>query len=238
MNEEEMLPFFLQHYSSFCDEIIIYDGGSVDNSLAIINKSMARVVKQDHKEMDERVLISIRNEAWKQDREKWDWQIVIDIDEILYKKDILKNLQQYTTDGITMPVVTGYDMYSLSFPIFSNNKTIVDHIKTGCINDFWQSKNVIFDPKKVDINYNFGCHPCKPVGNIKSGGQLYLLHFNYVGYDHFIKRRRFHAPRLCDFNKQNGLAFHIPIQANMTRQEFEDKVKLESLPLGEGIYND
>jgi len=30
-NEEKILPFFLDYYTSFCDEIIIFDGNSADN---------------------------------------------------------------------------------------------------------------------------------------------------------------------------------------------------------------
>lgn len=230
MNEEDMLPFYLQYYSSFVDQIVIYDGGSTDKSLEIISHyNKALVIKVDHPFMDERNLTSIRNEAYKIEREKFDWQIIVDIDEFLYDINIINKLNNYKNKGITLPKVIGYDMYSLTFPEFDKNKTIIDMIKTGRRNDIWQSKRVVFNPSAITINYAFGCHQCFPTGNIvESNNNLLLLHYNYVGYDHFIKKHKYNTARMSEFNLQNNLAYHIPMFSKMTRETFNKKVQDEA----------
>ena len=233
LNEEEMLPFYLDYYSSFADKIVIFDGGSTDKSIEIIKSyNKTEIIQNDHPLMDERNLTGIRNEAYKVDRESWDWQIVVDIDEFIYDKNLLDKLEYFKSKNITLPDVIGYDMYSLEFPIFRKGEYIIDTIRTGKRNDEWQSKKVIFNPHQVNINYGLGCHACCPTGNVvKSNEPLFLLHYNYIGYDHFIKRHKFNSQRMSQFNLKNNLAYHIPMFSTMTRNEFEEKVKNEAKDL-------
>jgi glycosyltransferase involved in cell wall biosynthesis len=232
-NEEDMLPFFLQYYSSVADLIVIYDGGSTDNSKEIIKGCpKALLIEQNNEQMDERVLTGIRNEAYKYERTLWDWQIIVDIDEFIYHKNLRAKLDEYSNMPIrvTLPKIIGYDMYSLEFPKFDPNKMIVDIIRTGKRNDQWQSKRLVFDPARVNINYEFGCHRCHPNGGVveSENADIMLLHYNYIGYDHFIKRHKYNAARMSEFNKQNNLAYHIPLFSKMPREEFERKVKDET----------
>jgi len=229
-NEEEMLPFFLQWYSRIADDIVIYDGNSTDNSLKVISQwPKARVIVNDNPEMDERNLTGIRNKAYKINRMNYDWQIIVDVDEFVYHSDLLNQLMMFTSTSITLPKIVGYDMYSMDFPIYNEHKTIIDQIQTGRRNDQWQKKNVIFNPQVIDINYEFGCHKCHPSGMInESTNELLLLHYNYIGYDHFIKRHKFNAARMSKFNKERNLAYHITEFSTMTREQFEQKIKNEA----------
>jgi len=231
LNEEEMLPFFLDYYSSIAEEIVICDGGSTDRSHEIIKSyPKAKLLIETHEKMDERNLTGIRNNMYKSDRLSWDWQIIVDVDEFIYHKDLKDKLEEYEEDGITVPKVIGYDMYSLVFPEFTSGKYLVDLIRTGRRNEKWQDKKALFNPKKVDINYEFGCHHSNPTGLVKESdrAEIYILHYNYVGYDHFIKRHKFNAERMSDFNKEHSLAYHIPLLSKMSREEFERRVKNEA----------
>lgn len=227
-NEVKMLPFFLQYYSQFVDQICIFDGGSDDGGLGVIKQYPKAIIMSsgNNTEMDERLLTSLRNEEYKKDRNNWDWQIIVDIDEFLYHPDIRSKLETYRKNDITIPKVIGYDMYSLTFPVYGD-KTIIDQIRTGKRNDQWQSKSIIFNPNKVDINYDFGCHTCHPSGAVKFGPDndgFMLLHYNYICYEHFIRRHKYNAARMSQYNKEHNLAFHIPLCAKMTEGEFNAKV--------------
>ena len=230
-NEEAMLPFFLQYYSTIADEIIIFDGGSTDSSLDLISLyPKARVIVEQHDKLDERQLMQIRNQAYKEGRENWDWQIVVDIDEFLYHPSgILGELEKFKQDDVTLPTIFGYDMYSLNCPIYSEDNSIVDQIKTGKGNHAFQSKSVVFNPKHIDINYDWGCHACSPTGDIRrSPTALMLLHYNYICYDYFIKRRRYSAERISNFNKEHNFSCHYAAQMNMTEEEFNTIVSAAS----------
>ncbi|MBF0554505.1 MAG: glycosyltransferase family 2 protein [Nitrospirae bacterium] len=231
LNEEEMLPHFLDYYGHYVDEIVIYDGGSTDYSHEIIRAfPKAKLIIDKHEKMDERKLTGIRNEAYKADRYKWDWQIVVDVDEFLYHPMFRATLADYKLNFVSLPKIVGYDMYSKEFPPFVADKNIFDFVKKGRRNDQWQNKRVVFDPRSVDINYGLGCHTCSPTGYVKESdnADLKLLHFNYVGYQHFIKRHRFNAERMSVFNKEHNLAYHIPMFAKMTEDEFNKKVDDEA----------
>jgi glycosyltransferase involved in cell wall biosynthesis len=44
-NEERFLPYFLRHYSTFCDKIFIFDNCSTDKSKEIIKSLKFRLNK-------------------------------------------------------------------------------------------------------------------------------------------------------------------------------------------------
>jgi glycosyltransferase involved in cell wall biosynthesis len=222
-NEEFMLPFFLDYYTKFVDQIIIYDGNSDDNSKEII-KSYAhkgvKLVVQDHEKCDERELMDIRNEEWKKYRNEFDWQIVCDIDEILYPPQVRKLLEYYDSIGVTVPCVDGFEMIGLDLP--ERGKNITTELKTG-YRDKTFSKNMIFNPKKVDINYDWGCHRCFPTGEVKysTGMELSLLHYKRLSYEYFTNKCRLHGARLSDYSLQSGAGTHNLTFAEMPKDEYE-----------------
>lgn len=228
-NEDRMLPFFLQYYSAICDEIILYDGNSTDKSLEIIARySKAKVISSGNDiKMDERQLTGIRNNEYKKDRSNWDWQIIVDVDEFIYHPNLMQKLKEYKLLGITIPRTDGYEMVSFNFPIYDQKRFITNQIKNGYKNNDWQAKKAIFNPKEIDINYQFGCHACSPKGNIVTTNdrEIKILHYSKISYDHFIKKYKANANRLCDFNKDKQLAYHIPLQARMSEEEFNLEIK-------------
>lgn len=84
-NSEKILPFFLRHYSKFCDKMIFYDNESTDNTASIINSFPNTEVRTftTNNELNEAAFLEIKNNAWKENRD-YDWQIVVDCDEFLH----------------------------------------------------------------------------------------------------------------------------------------------------------
>ena len=222
-NEEDLLPFFLQYYSSFADKIIIHDCQSTDRSQEIIRScSKAELIIHEQKDVDETFLSGIKNESWKSDRDQYDWNFAVDIDEFIYHSNMLEKLQQYQNLGVTVPHISGYDIYALDFPAFNPESSIIDHVQYGVSNVALLSKKCVFNSKLVNINYAHGCHYSAPDGVVKysDDNELMLLHLQWFGYEKFIKKYQYYATIMSQYNIQKNLGMHIIGYANIGREEF------------------
>lgn len=247
-NESRILPFFLDHYSKFCDSIMICDGHSTDNTAYIVKQypKAKLVYLDDGKYLNDVSLLDIRNNYYKQFRDQYDWQIVCDVDEFLYHPNILEVLQQFKNDGVTWPQVDGYEMVSEVFPTYGIS--ITDQVKKG-IRDKSRypgaiRKRIIFDPRKINnINYQMGCNYAMPDGivkedcNVIDNGdgeyaslgrfiqdapiKLKMLHYKYLSYDHIINKSVFNMNRRNADDIINKYGFHYADLAVMPQQEYK-----------------
>src|SRR5579863_5958872 len=85
-NEEQILPFTLDHYSLLCDKIFIHDNMSSDNSDEIyIKYPKVTVIKWDsNNEINELNYVNIKSKAYREHSRDADWVIVCDCDEFIY----------------------------------------------------------------------------------------------------------------------------------------------------------
>jgi FkbM family methyltransferase len=231
-NEEKMIPFFLRHYLTFADKIIVYDGGSTDKSLELLRAcDKVEIVPVPNDKMNNLELMRIRNEAWKEYREDYDWVIVCDMDEFLWHKNLKGKLEEFRSARITVPTVVGFQMISDTFPD-NQIMQLYDCVREGFPDPEHLNKSMIFNPKCVDIRYAMGCHQANPIGTVvKSGEALYLLHFKFAGYTEFIERNKRMADRVSDEDKKNNWAFHYARDAQMTYEEFRQLKKKASFIL-------
>jgi len=225
-NEEKMLPFFLDYYSSFCDSIILYDGGSTDRSLEIISKyPKAKVISYDSGEYsDELVLVKIRSERYKEYAKDYDWQIIVDIDEFLYHPDILNLLKQYKEEGVTIPLTDGYEMYSNEFPREEDN--LIKTIQYGKKSELY-SKNCIFNPHDINIRYAPGSHTCDPLGYVKYSktAELKFLHYKFLSWKYLIERSRICDKRASEENKKHYMGIHYAKYMKISPDKFAEMLK-------------
>lgn len=221
-DEEQLIPFFLRHYETIADKIIVYDGGSTDKSLELLKThSKVEIVSVPNEKMNNLELMQIRNEAYKEYREDFDWVIVCDLDEFLWHKNLKEKLEEFRKARITIPTITGYQMISTTFP---DNQTgqLYDCIREGFTDTEHLNKSMIFNPKCVDIRYEMGAHKANPTGTVVySQEPLYLLHFKYIGYTEFIERNKRMAARVSEEDKKHNWAFHYALDAKMTPEEFQ-----------------
>lgn len=226
-NEAAILPFFLEHYIRYVGarKVVLHDGGSTDGSAEIAARypEVDFIVAPSEK-LDDRELMRIRNEAWKPYRDQCDWMIVGDVDEFLYHPDMRNTLRGLKQQGITLPMVEGFNILSKALPRFVPGRQLWQERQTGVADPRYGNKNLIFDPA-IDINYTLGCHGCQPTGPVRrSAGFVFRsLHMSSLSYQHVIDKSSRSAARLSDWNKQTNAGFHYRINARMSRAEYHAK---------------
>ena len=223
-NEAKLLPFFIEYYSRFAD-VEIYDGRSTDGSDVIARSMGAKVHQVDEgSQMNHDILMPLRNNCWKAGRWDYDWQIVCDVDEFLYHPQLLKKLEEYSQQGVTIPRIAGYDMITETFP--ARGKLITDQVRLGVRDERWLDKLIIFNPQKVDINYEMGCHTAKPTGQVKYSEEkeLKMLHHRWLSLDYVREKAAYNNSRLSDADIDKGVAFHYKLQAVTSPEQFAEKM--------------
>ncbi len=229
-NNEKILPYFLDHYSEICNSIIVYDNLSTDKSVDIINSYNNTEVRiNDYNYLDDINHKYIRNNAWKENRIKYDWIIIVDIDEFIYHPNLLELLESYRDDDISVIKTYGYNMLGEEFPIYENNKKLYDIIKTG-VPDKNYSKCCIFNPNLIyEMNYSFGGHTCEPHGYRKFNEYLdiKLLHYKFFGFKDWKEKNDETVLRVHKDVKYGGTQYLFQQQRCRDEQTFKQTFKYD-----------
>ena len=224
LNEEIMLPFFLDYYTNYVgvNKIVLYDGGSTDNTHKIIKEYSNTELILEHDEVtDSQRDLRIWNDEWKKYRNDYDWMIVCTPDEFLYHPNIKEKLLQYKNEGITLPLVEGFNMISLEHPKFASGNYLPYIIKRGIKDPIFMNKNIIFNPKELDINYRIGCHACDPTGNVVySKEEFNLLHFQKLSYEFLIRDSKRKGERLSQWMIDNNAGYHYKTNSQMSIEDY------------------
>ncbi len=222
-NEARLLPFFLDYYTHFIgvSRFFLFDGGSTDDTANIIRDYPVEMFVHKSDKLDDRQLMYFRNEGYKQWRQECDWFIVCDVDEFLYHPDIHAVLENYKTEGITVPLVEGFEMLSKKFPTFKKGDYLPNFIRTGLPNPAYYNKHLIFDPV-IDINYTLGCHGANPTGPVRKSTQADFknLHYKILSFEYFHSKAKSSSERISDWNKEVGAGFHYAEFAKKSENEF------------------
>ena len=215
-NEEQILPFFLRHYEKFADRITVYDNYSTDGSWDVLNSHpLVQAVRYDTGGLlSNDTFLSIKNHSWKKDVGGTDWQVVCDIDELIWHHDIRALLARYDSEGVTFPRVAGFNMAHDRFPE-GDPRQLWEFIKLGA--PFYRpsfNKRAVFKPTERnlkrkglrDINYRPGCHSCAPDGTVVESGRtdIRLLHYRCFGPEHGIARARLNLDRMAAPRNESG----------------------------------
>ena len=183
-NEEILLPFFIEHYKKMGAKITIYDNNSTDSSRKIILDAGCKLFAYDtNNQIRDDIYLKIKNNCWK--NSDAEWVIVCDIDEFL---EVNFDVSNYTIIN-----TKGYDIVGMPPSRF------------GVENPLY-SKHIMFRRSHFkEIGYNFGCHQCKPVGNISGSKEIAtLLHYKYISEDYMYKRKLMYQSRLSELNIKYG----------------------------------
>lgn len=207
-NEEKMMPFFLKHYSKFCEKIVVFDNESSDSTPEIVKSFPNTELRtwSSNNQINDQMYLDIKNSAYKESRGQADWVIVCDTDEFLYHPNLMKKLEQYKKTGINYPQVKGFEM--MPNCELSPDDNLCEKYQMGA--RFTNlDKRAIFDPN-LDIEYYAGCHTAKlPMGSVESPtADIRLMHYKMLNQQYFVERHQILAKRLSDFNKSRGWGGH------------------------------
>ena len=234
-NEERMLPFYLRHYSRFCDKIVVYDNRSTDSSRDIVKNFPNTEVRDfDSGEViDEMLYLGIKNEAYKEEREKADFVIVGDVDEFLYAPEILSVLAGIKRKKETILTTQGVEMVSDSFPE-DDGRHIWQSADKGVL--CWAfSKRICFSPE-IDINYLAGAHKCCPSGRVRMSNVFaYMLHFKWLGKEHVYDRYYAYRKRASDWNREHGVNWKELKENNWVERMFQERMNRKNFVVSEAF---
>jgi hypothetical protein len=220
-NEEKLLPYFLRHYSSFCDHITIFDNQSTDSGPAICkaNPKVHLMSYDTNNEIRDDIYLEIKNNCWK--NSDADWVIICDIDEFVYHPDIRMLLQHM--DEVTSIRPNMYNMYSLKFP--TTDEQIYTEVYLGVPGG---AKLNLFRPDQlIEINYDPGCHIAKPEGNsiTSEWTGIKTLHYRYLSKEYVLSRNSSYYSRLSKINKENGWGYHYGFDGEKVSKDFDQQYK-------------
>lgn len=183
-NCADVLPFFLRHYSTFADEIAVWDDASTDGTQTLLMRN-DKVCLRDwpHKTgIDEDLFLDHWQQWYPTTRGKFDWVMIVDPDEFIYAPFVRNELEREMDAGTEVIKPMGYNMTGNGLPK-DDGRQIWEIAQMGVAAPVY-SKPVIFRPH-IKINWIRGKHAlenCNPV--ISDNTDFKLLHYRYMGADY------------------------------------------------------
>jgi len=209
-NEAYMMPYFLRHYTSFAEKVIIYDAQSTDGTRGLVAAN-PRAELRDFtlcQGIDDNIFVRFVNEQYKEARGQADWVIWVDCDEFVYHPHLLEVLREYQSVGVNIVRAKGYLMVS-DEPAKGEGQ-IYDEARLG-LPDRMACKPVIFRPSLEQIEFSTGRHGCEVTEDAVWAltTTIKLLHYRYFGKQYLLDRNAKQFSRLSEANKTAYLGFQV-----------------------------
>jgi glycosyltransferase involved in cell wall biosynthesis len=201
------MPYFLRHYQSFADAVIIYDDASDDGTQDIVQSAGAQLRQCPWSGLDDVYAVTFANQQYREARGVADWVIWVDGDEFLYHNDIKGHLQALRASSVTLPVVQGYCMFAAGAPV--GNGQIYEEYRSG-VPDERYSKPVILNPS-IEMQWGPGKHEFISPGlrECEQPDPLKLLHYRWFGRELYMQRNQKNVSTLAERNRAYGLGQEV-----------------------------
>jgi hypothetical protein len=225
-NDAEMLRFLFRHYDHLVQRYVVYDDGSTDNTIEVLESNPKVEIRQTRfTETSDSFILSIMptiQSCWKESRGQADWVIVTEIDEHLHHPDLKSYLEYCQNAGITFIPALGYQMISEEAP-----RPGEWLCQTRTMGAPWvkMSKANIFAPDAIEeINYSFGRHRVAPTGRAVAPDrdELMLLHYKYMGFERTLRRHAECSARLQKTDIEKGWGHRWWFSPEQLRQDWNN----------------
>jgi len=185
-NEAEILPFFLRHYMSIADKLIVYSDNSTDGTDAILD-AYPKVERRawpfitgldDIANLD--LAVRVNEELESTD---FDWIIWVDADEF-----VIGNFISLASISANIVRCEGYNMIFDGLPNDDGRSQIWELCQTG-VESPTHSKPIIYrNGVRPSWFYGKHCLNASPRHNLDTSGMFALLHYRFLGKDYTAKR--------------------------------------------------
>jgi glycosyltransferase involved in cell wall biosynthesis len=178
-NQAEILPWFLRHYSSFADEISVFDDHSTDGSREIL-QAHPKVKLRDwpHEPgINEDIFLDFAYEWYPKAHPDFDWAIWVDCDELIYAPDVRAVLE--SAKDFEVIRTTGYNMTGDGLPQGEGDAQLWQIMPYGISAEVY-SKPVVFRPS-AHVRWSRGKHRLESECKTTPRPLLKLLHYRYLG---------------------------------------------------------
>lgn len=234
-DEADMLGFFFRHYDSWVDRYVVYDDGSTDGSIDILNAHPKVVLRAFTRVEPESFGLShkaMQDEAWKESRGQADWVVITAIDEHLHvrARPMAEYLAEQRAQGTTIIPALGFDM---NHPTMPHDRGLLTEIVTRGRPRPAFNKLGIFNPDAVqETCFSAGRHEAEPVGDLQypARDELMLWHYKHLGFERNAAREAAQALRLDPGEFTRGFAQHYLWSKEQLRS-FWDEMEREATNL-------
>lgn len=205
-NQADILTWFLRHYSSFVDEISVFDDHSTDGSRELL-QACSKVVLRDwpyEPGINEDLFLQHAYEWYPKAHPAFDWVFWVDPDEIVWAPDIRAVLEKNSQYEVLQ--TTGFNMTGDGLPP-DDGKSQIWQVSPFGVPAPVYSKPVVFRPSAM-IRWNRGKHAlenCQP--KISPDRSLRLLHYRYMGGDYTATKNAKNYARCGLLNGDKGPAW-------------------------------
>jgi glycosyltransferase involved in cell wall biosynthesis len=190
-NEAEIAPWFLRHYGTFADRILVWDDKSTDGTREILraHPSVTLFDWPHATGLFEDKNLHHAYDMYPSARGKADWCMWVDMDEFIYHPEIRQVLESAKNGLFDVINTKGFNMLGDGLPVNGyEHKQIWEHMQSGVAAPIY-NKPVVFHPH-ANIRWVRGKHQLESFPNFSlphgfnHPPRLKLLHYRYLGAEY------------------------------------------------------